>query len=595
MSFGKSIIRFRFAAAPRDRASLGLSLAFLAVSLALWGPGSVCFLGYAGVTFGAALALAVLGVWLAGAFYFGGAIWQAAGAEHPGLRWIWSLGGWLAWPFGGVLLAPLLFRLGRRRHAAIALASTLLYIGVIAARLRLLPFVSDWAVELGVWLTLLGLYTAISGLPHQPHEGQGIRFLAVAVLIYSAFILAAGIVFQHSNARFAESILHRQGRSGDWRQNPALSAPGLPIDREPLATLIADCPGRMARLEPGLGRDDCRREVERIHAEHPEFVAALEKLLAAPPERICHTIDEKTGFWGIRLPELGAFRCAAYFIGMEMAIDCGDSDKVLRYNRELVILRDLVAKDVGTISGVVASALEHIRLNALLRPLAAGTLTKSDCDGLLKPSPDWGRVFAKLLCDEISSIQYGAASYNRLVLFFSMDAPDNLWWSKLTELNFYPPELVIFQQLDYRMVLMEMDKNIAMLSAPFGEDSRRAVQVDSAYGMLPLCLFMPSFKSVHWLRACLEYDMPQGFGVLAAALRRRAETGGIPEDLGFLPAVPLDKIYQEPFIYETGNLKYRDFNAEDAEFHGVRLLHRKLGGRIDPHAPGLLAVPLDEE
>ena len=478
-------------------------------------------------------------------------------------------------------------------------------------------FAAAGLASLGCFLTVLLLRFGGLGLAVTPSVIRGLAAIGVFALIAAAggcrdrrplhpsclWPLALAGVFWvglHAYRVKLDRDLHqgRQelsklvGHSVELRDFLARERRGLSLAKEPLKTLIAAKPDSQAPDFTTASRSEHLAYVEKLRSEAPDFVAAAEALVKMPVMGIRHD-DPEDWMADSKLPELAAFRQAARYCGSDLVARCDDRDLVLSRCADLERLRDWSLSKSTLTAKLVAMAIEKMYLQALARPLAAGTLTDDDWRLLLARKPDWGRALALAFGDEAASFQHtiehmlqGDDGQKEAV---GADAENAFLLGRMLEPLFPRSAFEIMVRRDYRFAL-DWFKNLRyFLDAQGLTAKERAdlVALDRTSRVrlggpprLFFAMLMPALSRIHLKHGEIE-DQRQAvaIGVAAAAFRR--QQGRWPESLAFLPEEPLDAVNGLPFQCEQGQLKARDGHDDSKVINGFRVYARNADGQ-DP-------------
>ncbi|HOG51462.1 MAG TPA: hypothetical protein PKY10_12805, partial [Lentisphaeria bacterium] len=291
-------------------------------------------------------------------------------------------------------------------------------------------------------------------------------------------------------------------------------------------------------------RDEHLAYVEKFRADAPDFVTAVEALVKMPGAGVRNDapyalIDGPTH------PELPAFQAAARFCCSDLLAHDDDRELVLERCADLEHLRDWSLSQSTLTAKLVAVGIERMYLQALARPLAAGTLTDGDWRVLLARKPDWGQAFAFGFGDEAASFQrifeLALKGGDELPEVFGFSAgPGQRMLKSLLPRSGY--KVMVLR--DYRFALNWLKSASYFLDAQGLTAKERAEQVTSGrarYDSPPFLftILVPALSRIHIRHGEVEAQRQAvAIGVAAAAFR--LEHGRWPEALYFPPEEPLD-------------------------------------------------------
>ena len=471
-------------------------------------------------------------------------------------------------------VTPVLFKQKRYRFAVAGLISLGCFVTMLLFRFSGLGLTATSGTIL-TCIGVLALFVAASGCPDQrplrlsclwPLALTGVYFLGL-----HAYCVKLDRDLQQGRQELSELI----GRSVELSDFLARERTGgLSPTEEPLKTLIdlkmdTDVPDFMT-----ASRDEHLAYVEKVRTDAPDFVAAVEALVKMP---IVGVRNDNPEDWitASAYPELTAFRRAARFCCSDLLAHDDDRELVLERCADLEHLRDWSLSQSTLMAKLVAMSIERMYLQALARPLAAGTLTDGDWRVLLARKPDWGQAFAFGFGDEAASFQriFELALKDgdelREVLGFSA-GPGQRMLESLFPRSVY--KVMVLR--DYRFALNWLKSASYFQDAQGLTAKERTEQVTLGrvrYDSLPFLftMFVPGLSRVHIKHGEVEAQRQAvAIGVAAASQR---EQGRWPESLDFLPEEPLDAVNGLPFLCEQGQIKVRGSLGGSKTVNGFRV------------------------
>jgi hypothetical protein len=509
-------------------------------------------------------------------------------------KWLRGIGSLCAlfYQTGGLVLIPVLIK---QRHWGFAVsgAVSLICAGtVFAQREGFLPFAigpyAVWGLTLCCTITLI---IAIAGFGDK-HKLK-LRYLWPLGLLV---LYVAGLRLY--NAKLYRDILLERalisqmlGHSIEVEDYWAGQNQGVPLDSEPLRSLIAYAPERNHRfvLNPALKAIDYQQKLKVFKKTNPEFVNAVNAMVKLPPQNIRHPYTDET-LASVELPELNALRKSAWYLYYELVANSTDRSEVLRRNAELEIIRDWCLADTSLIARLVAVAVEKIRLDSLSYPLAAGTLNTNDWKNILQKKAQWGVAFADAIADEATSFQscYEYIVFRQFnkepVLSDQLSQPEKLQSSVK---KYLPLEFSIHFKRDYLFSLREFQKLIKLFLAPGNLTAKEryeraapdSISIRKNFFILSGML-LPALNGIYIRQGEIE-DCRRLVALAVAVENYRKANGKLPVSLAFLPEQPLDSLNRLPIIYEYGKLRIRGDKRKIQSCYGFRLYTRDRDGK-DP-------------
>lgn len=520
-------------------------------------------------------------LWLYGAIVFGCALSGMIRICFPrwnSLRGAIAICGAVFFPVGMLIVLLALLQQKRRLFAALGFCGMIGAIALWAAwgSIAAEPQLPRW---IG-WGCIAVSLIAVAGFCDRKKLAPLCLWPLAVTLLYTAGIHAYSFSLENDLRSERAGFSKQLGRSIEVKDFWLRQEEGIPIDAEPLTSLIADDPKKDFVLwNPLMSAAECRRDAETFRQAHPEFIRSIDAFLALPPRGIGHRNDGET-FASILLPELNPLRNAARYLAVELAASADDRAKVLECNDKLERLRDRLLADSFMISKLVAVAVEKIRLEVLAVPLAAGTLTESDWVRILAPQVDWETQLADSLGDEAAIFQSlyefiarGNGIGEVMDMFSGSFAPTsrNRMW--------LPIEATVYFQRDYRLALEQyrgiLDLCLNRKLTPFEriQQLRRSESdwVNGEY-LLSSKLF-PAWQPFYTRLVSIQ-DYRRMVVVAVAVEAYRKAHGKLPDSLDFLPEVPLDWVNNRPFIYQHGVIEMANGKDKVVKRDGYRLYLR---------------------
>ena len=463
-------------------------------------------------------------------------------------KWLCSLLGFFgAWftSLLGLAILPVLIR--RKRFAAIPFA--VLGSAVYGAVGTIVPQ-SAWMLFGAVGLYLAAL--ALSG-----SRGKfGWKFLYPLLIGVAAWGYLAGYDVKLQNDVVAErnAISRTIGRSVEvadfWKRNER----GFPLTREPLKTLMkAHEAAEQLPGDPAETTAENRKILAEYRSKHSGLIAALERFLELPSTPIAHEYPENGLLASIMLPELQMFRNSARYLATVIRAEPEAKQQVRKANLALLKLREWAREDNGLlIAHLVATAIEHFRLEALSAVLGCGKYTEREFIDLVGDPVDWDRSLLLALGTEVTMFQDCVDH----VLDIAADEGAKELIPILPAIKKRMPlSLHVFFMRDNRFAMRGYRKILAAIGKgevppPFDErEIKRNCYIFS--GML--CPAMDSVTKYNFRSA----DKRSMALLAAKVVEYRKKHGKLPESLDFLPEVPIARTVKTPFRFEKAEEGFR--------------------------------------
>ena len=368
-----------------------------------------------------------------------------------------------------------------------------------------------------------------------------------------------------------EKLSQLVGRPLQVEEFWARESGGVPVDREPLKTLIAQNPRYIDWKVGNHPVDAARNELQRIQRENPLFVKALDEFLNLPSGiPFAHQKPENDLLASVLLPEMNVLRNSAYFLALKIVVEADNKPRVQEYCRNLSGIRDRLLKNNFLISHLVAIAVESVRLDTLEAVLAGGAFSKEEFFKLVGDPVDWNRYLRFAYVDEavmfkndmdfILSKSESSGLNNYLIILTMMSTSRPPMETIVRMKKYYSPFVHVFSLRDYRFALRTFIKACSVPPTLSGLEKARLAAVDEKEikrnhyffsGML-----LPAFETVY-ARDSQITDLRQMVLLGAEVMEYRRKTGKLPRDLTFLPQIPLAELDHRPIMYEATSDGFR--------------------------------------
>ena len=483
-----------------------------------------------------------------------------------------AFGAWFL-PLLGLILVPVLICKKKLTALLFAIAGTVFYL------LSYLQFFNILSTVL--WGTFC--YLAALAFLTEKNRFSWKFMIPIGIVAASQLVLmGCHVKLQHDVKAYREQLSQIIGRSVETEEFRLRDARGFPIDREPLKSLIAHNPSGSYPYLEYKNAQTAQKNLLEYNKKFPEFVKAVNDFLQLPPSYAAHNIPEGKALYSVLMPELATFREVARYLAMNIAADPDNWQRVRKYNDDLVKLRNWPLQSDFFISYLVATALEAIRLRALAPVLSSGRFSQQEFSELAGVPVDWHKYMRYAFGAEAAFFK---SVFDHLQVYALLGG-DN---KNLNAMQKYMP---LFMQVhflrDYRFALQCFIKACIVPATLSGLEKAKLAEVDSNitkrnWYMLS-GMFLPSLGSVYTVTARIM-NIRQMALLAAEVMEYRKQYGKLPEDLSFLPRVPLSKLDHKPLMYEKTKDGFRIFiyidkgkkpGAEDTNHsYRVRLLKGK--------------------
>ena len=267
------------------------------------------------------------------------------------------------------------------------------------------------------------------------------------------------------------------------------------------------------------------------------------------------------------LPDLQCFRTAARLRNLEILANAKDKALVAKCNQDMLKFREWCFYNETLIGKLYAVAMESLRLDALSYAIASGVYSKDEIVNLIDDAPDWGKQFSEPFASENALTEdclealknesgdsipsyiknYDIITFWRLYqkfapLFIRM----NLKRDHLFALNHY---------LKIRELLSRNDLS--------GIEKAKLAKLNKDYlwceCFVASMIAIPDLYGV-FLRIDRIRDTRQMALLAAEVIEYRKQHGILPDDLTFLPEIPLSKLDHKPLMYEKTDDGFRIYS-----------------------------------
>ncbi|MBO7327675.1 MAG: hypothetical protein J6W00_02765 [Lentisphaeria bacterium] len=385
--------------------------------------------------------------------------------------------------------------------------------------------------------------------------------LCVAVASH-LFFMGYLIKLQYDAKDYRNQLSQIIGRSveiGDfWRRD----AQGFPLDREPLKSLIANHHEKSFFEFEYKDTQIAQKKLQEYNKKYPAFVKAIHDFLQLPVSHVAHKVPEDGMLYSVPLPELNAFRESARYLAMKIAAKPNDKQLVKKCNNDLIKLRNWLFSEYFLLEHLVSIAIEGIRLNALENILRQEIFSKQEFARLIGEPIDWEKSLRYSYGGEAAGFKSALAYMNTPALWSRKNDIANVAVAK----KYMPLFIDVNFHRDYRFALQNYIKAATVPSSLSGLEKAKLAEVDDIEikrnfyilsGML-----LPALGQLY-IKSAQIADVRQMALLAAEVMEYRKQHGKLPEDLSFLPNVPLAKLDHKPLMYKKTKDGFRIFSHTD--------------------------------
>ena len=452
--------------------------------------------------------------------------------------------GTLVPPLGGLLLLPSLLKSKRFVPAIAAVAGAAFY-SASSAKLTD-PFTAIFWGTVLIIIALLGI----------EDENPCLKWFAIplAVTVIMQFLLIYNEVdLQVMISSQREYLARLTGRAIEISDFWERDAKGFPLDSEPLKTMAAADPDIFFEKDKVTWKD-----VEKIEKEHPAFVKAFEEFLRLPISNIAHAKPEDGLFVNIGVPEGLMLRNASRFPEMKIYASPQDKTNVTSANKALITLREWALKNPFDISVLISISFEAKRLAALSPVIASGKYEKAEILELLDEPVEWNPALRAAFADE-------AIGFETVVNYMmKLGATYNPVINKLS--GYLPRTIRVHFLKDYRFALQHYINLCSPEDSLSAMEKIKAAKFDESEAKRNGFIISPMLLPAHeimYIKTANIADRRQMVILASEVMEYYKQHGKLPDDLKFLPEIPLAEIDHQPFEFEKTEAGFRIYTRDD--------------------------------
>ena len=341
-----------------------------------------------------------------------------------------------------------------------------------------------------------------------------------------------------------------------WHRN----SQGFPLDREPLKSLIANRPQSHFGEFEYKDAPTAQKKLLEYNKKYPVFVKAIHDFLQLPVSHASYQVPEDEMLYSVMMPELSTFRESARYLAMKIAADPENKQLVYEHNQNLLKLRNWPLGNDNLISYLVAIAIERIRLNALAAVLRTGNFSRQEIIGLIGDPVDWEKYQHYAYGAEATAFKSALDHLQKAYFLFQEKKIFNI------VKKYMPLFISVHFQRDYHFALQSYLKTCSVPPNLSGIEKAKRAEIDEKElkrkffilsGML-----LPALGQVY-IKSAQINDARQMALLAAEVMEYRKRHGKLPENLSFLPNVPLAKLDHKPLMYKKTKDGFRIFSHTD--------------------------------
>ena len=352
----------------------------------------------------------------------------------------------------------------------------------------------------------------------------------------------------------------------DWKSRNSY---GYPIEKEPVKSF---CKVNIKiDLEKYRVPAEAKKYLAELRKTQADKFIAIDKLLKLKPQRIAYNwVASGETVAGMLLPDLESFRTAAHLRILEIRANGADKNVVARCNQDLLQFRQWCLHNETLIGKLVAGTVDNSRLYALSYAMASGVYSKEEIIKLIGDAPDWSSQFSETFASEHAISEdcvnlLKKASVEDIQSLKISSSPKMFW-------KFYQKFAPLFVKMNIkRDHLFTLNYYLKINSLLYRNDLSGLEKRKLAYlnkDLLEIECFISSAVAIPGLSNLLvrldrTRDVRQMALIAAEVMEYWKQHGKLPENLSFLPQIPLSKLDHKPLMYEKTREGFRIFSHTD--------------------------------
>ena len=349
----------------------------------------------------------------------------------------------------------------------------------------------------------------------------------------------------------------------DWQKR---NASGYSINKEPVKSF---CKVYMKiDMDKYQTPEEAKKYLAELRKTQADKFIAMDKLLKLKPQRIAYNwVAPGETVAGMLLPDLECFLTAAHLRILEIRANAADKNVVARCNQDLLQFRKWCLHNETLLGKLVAGAVDNRRLYALSYAMASGVYSKEEIIKRIGDAPDWSKQYSETFASEhamseefVNRLENASAEDIQSLEISS--SPETFW-------KFYQKFAPLFVKTNIkRDHLFTLNYYLKINSLLYRDDlsgleKRKLAHLNKDH--LEIECFISSAVAIPDLSNLLvrldrTRDVRQMALLAAEVMEYRKQHGILPDDLTFLPEIPLSKLDHKPLMYEKTKDGFRIFS-----------------------------------
>ena len=393
------------------------------------------------------------------------------------------------------------------------------------------------------------------------------RFVCPLSLFVLFVVKLYSLEFLFNAQNFVKKLEIGTGISAeDWKIRNSY---GYSINKEPLKSF---CKINMKiDMEKYQTPADAQKFLAELRKTHTDKFVAIDRLLELKPQRISYNwLKPGEPVAAMLLPDLQCFRTAARLRNLEILANAKDKALVAKCNQDMLKFREWCLHNETLIGKLVAGAVDNCRLYALSYAMASGVYSKDEIVNLIDDAPDWGKQFSEPFASENALTEdcleaLKNESGDSMPSYIKNYDIKTFW--RLYQ-KFAPLFIRMNLKRDHLFTLSHYLKIRELLSRNdlSGIEKAKLAKLNKDYlwceCFVASMMAIPDLYGV-FLRIDRIRNARQMALIAAEVMEYRKQHGKLPEDLSFLPQIPLSKLDHKPLMYEKTKDGFRIFSHTD--------------------------------
>ena len=393
----------------------------------------------------------------------------------------------------------------------------------------------------------------------------GVLFLIAAVSVGDFYFYTQVRQSQSALVKLLQCDISKEA----WKKR---NDTGFPIDREPMKSFYMAKYNNDLDLSKYKSPQEAQKVLTELRNGYADFFIALDKVLQLSPQRIAYNWVHPGEWVGdLLMPDLDSFRFAARIFILEIRSNYRNKKQLHYYNNAMIKLCEWCLCNESLIAKMLAVNFEIARLDALSYAIGTGTFSQEEIKQLTGKATDWNRQFSEIFASENAMISEAIPAFRNEFGQNMQSSHFDMTLKKRWQYYQKRAPILIRMNLqrDYLFALKHYCKIYALLNQDelSGIEKKKRAELDleildtELFLLTKLC--MPKSLPHIFIKISEIQDARQMALLAAEVMEYRKQHGKLPEDLSFLPQIPLSKLDHKPLMYEKTREGFRIFSHTD--------------------------------